>query len=89
MRTLLRPGRRGLLVKLEGRRGTRFLVAGDGRKQRRVFFTLQDAVRSFEGLENSVWGEVTPKRLPSFAFLRQTPFQRPPSPPAQRRATPV
>jgi len=51
MRTLLRPGRHGSLVRLESRRGTRFVLAGPDQKRPRVFFDLGEAVRSFESVE--------------------------------------
>jgi len=51
MRTLLRPGRHGLLVRLEGRGGTRFVLANAHRRRRRVFHDLDEAVRSFERVE--------------------------------------
>jgi hypothetical protein len=51
MRTLLRPGRRSLLVKIEGRGGTRFVVRGPSAGKPRVVFDLEAAVRLFENLE--------------------------------------
>jgi hypothetical protein len=51
MRTLLRPGRRGLLVKIEGHGGTRFLVGDPRAEKPRVVYDLEAAVRLFENLE--------------------------------------
>jgi len=66
MRTLLRPGRRGSLVKLEGRGGTR-LFSGPERNARRVFFDLEEAVRSFELVELGTEQEVDSPPLPWIA----------------------
>jgi hypothetical protein len=54
MRTLLRPGRYGVLVKVEGARGTRFLVRGPEAKDRSVFLDLDIALRSFEQVERGL-----------------------------------
>jgi hypothetical protein len=54
MRTLLRPGRYGVLVKEEGARGTRFLVRGPEAKDRSVFVDLEIALRSFERVERGL-----------------------------------
>ena len=51
MRTLLRPGRRGILIKIESRGGARFLVGGPQPKDRRTFFDFEAALQSFEDIE--------------------------------------
>jgi hypothetical protein len=52
MRTLVRAGRRGVLVRIEGgRKGTHFLVGGSEPAERETFFDLEAATRSFEAVE--------------------------------------
>lgn len=55
MRTLIRAGRRGALVRIEGdRQGTRFFLRGPERAEREVFFDLEAATLSFEAVERGV-----------------------------------
>ena len=72
MRTLLRPGRRGVLVKVEDRGRACFLVGGPAPKDRQTFFDLDAAVHSFEDLEE---GRTAPREAPSraLAVLRRLP----------------
>lgn len=51
MRTLLRPGRKGLVVRLDGRGRTQFLVEGDDPRDHEVVFELDEALRRFEDVE--------------------------------------
>ena len=51
MRTLLRPGLKGVLVKVDGRGGPRFLVDGPSKGDCRMFFDLSEAERSFAIIE--------------------------------------
>ena len=51
MQTLVRPGRRAVLVKIEGRKGTRFMVGAADPAEQEVYFDLGDATRSFENVE--------------------------------------
>ena len=52
MRTLVRPGKRGVIVKVEGGpKGTHFLVSGPGPTDRQTFFDPDLAARSFEAVE--------------------------------------
>jgi hypothetical protein len=39
------------LIKIEGRKGTRFMVGGDVPAEQEVYFDLGDATRSFESVE--------------------------------------
>ena len=61
MRTLLRPGLRGVLVKVDGRGGPRFLVGGPSKADRRMFFDLSEAERSFVVIEFGRGGDATAK----------------------------
>jgi hypothetical protein len=54
MRTLVRAGRIGVLVRLESRRGTQFLVAGPEPDDRRLFYDATAAARSFEQVERGL-----------------------------------
>lgn len=54
MRTLMRPGRRAALVRIEGSGGTRFVVRDRDSRKPNVLFDLGDAVRLFEDLESGV-----------------------------------
>ena len=54
MRTLMRPGRQSVLVRIEGRGGTRFVVGGPRAKDRAVFFDFDAALHSFEAIELGV-----------------------------------
>ena len=40
MQTLVRPGRRAVLIKIEGRKGVRFMVGGSGPAEQEVYFDL-------------------------------------------------
>lgn len=59
MRTLLRPGRTGHLVKIEGRGGTRFLFNDQASRKPRVLFDLDEAMRVFEAAESQVAARMT------------------------------
>jgi hypothetical protein len=67
MRTLLRPGRVGVLVKIDGRGGPRFYVDGPERADQHTFFELAAAERQFEGIEQGQPSRL--ERRPSLAFL--------------------
>lgn len=76
MRTLLRPGRLGVLVKIDGRGGPRFYVDGPEPADQHTFFELAAAVRQFEGIERGEPSRL--ERRSSFALLPRV-LGRPPS----------
>jgi hypothetical protein len=51
MRTLLRPGRNGSIVRLDGRSRTQFLVEGADPRDHEIVFELDEALRRFEAVE--------------------------------------
>ena len=67
MQTLVRAGRRGVLVKIEGRRGTQFLVSGPEPADRQVFADARAAVRTFEAVEHGMTLAWRPSRRRSVA----------------------
>ncbi len=88
MRTLMRPGRRGVLVKIEARGQTRFLVGGEDLSDREIYLDWGAALQSFEAIELGVRARVTPasivervsRRLLRGAGPRlRAPWARPPA----------
>ena len=77
MRTLLRPGLKGALVKIDGRGGPRFFVAGPGDGDRSMFFDVFEAERSFADIENGRAGAEDRGKL-TFAERLRRPFRRGP-----------
>jgi hypothetical protein len=75
MRTLLRPGRRGFVVRLDGRGRTEFLVEGTDARDHEVVFELEEALRRFEGVER---GERASRPRPkALAMLAQVRLPNP------------
>ena len=71
MRTLVRAGRRGVLVRIEGsRKGTHFLVGGPEPAERETYFDLDAATRSFEAVERGAPLRHRPERGSFAARLR-------------------
>jgi hypothetical protein len=64
MRTLLRPGRRGFVVRLDGRGRTEFLVEGDDPRDHEVVFELDEALRRFADVECGKRASSRPRRAP-------------------------
>jgi hypothetical protein len=73
MRTLVRAGQRGILVRIEGgRKGTHFFVGGPEPAERETYFDLEAATRSFEAIERGVRFRRRPPRRGSIvASLRR------------------
>ena len=77
MRTLLRPGRNGVLVKVEEQGWTSFVLAGPTDKDH-VYLDLTAALTSFEDVER---GAATPRilgerRRPLFGRLLRRPASK-------------
>jgi hypothetical protein len=69
MRTLVRAGRIGVLIRLEDRRGTHFLVSGPEPDDRQLFYDATAAARSFEQVERGM-------RRPTERRGKRRPFVR-------------
>jgi hypothetical protein len=62
MRTLLRPGRKGFVVKLDGRGRTLFIVEGEDPRDHEVVFELDEALRRFADVERGKRASSRPNR---------------------------
>jgi hypothetical protein len=63
MRTLVRPGRKGFIVRLDGRGRTLFLVEGADSRDHEVVFEFDEALRRFADVERGV-RVARPRRAP-------------------------
>lgn len=70
MRTLVRAGTQGVLVRIEGGRiGTHFLVSGPGPTDQDAYFDLDLATRSFKSVEQG--GRLLPSEADRRSILDQ------------------
>ena len=79
MRTLVRPGQRGVLVRVEERGTTSFVLAGIG-EAAEVYFDPAEALASFQEVERGITRSKGETRRPLLGLLRR-PFSAPPAGP--------